>query len=432
MPRYTDELFNEIMSRNDIVDVISESVRLKRQSGDHYMGLCPFHGEKTPSFSVSRSKQLYHCFGCGRGGNVITYVSEYENIGRGEAVQRLAERVGIEVPQQEVSAQDSARATRREKLYQVIKDAATYFYQLLRKPKGQTAYDYFKRRGLTDETMQRFGLGYSDKYRDDLYRFLRERGHSIDILRDSGVVAIDEARGGYDKFWNRAMFPIMDVNNKVIAFGGRVMGEGEPKYLNSSDTDIFHKKETLYGLNLVRRTRRQEIILCEGYMDVIALHQAGFDNATASLGTAFTSGHANLLNRYCKGKTAYLSYDSDGAGVKAAMRAIPILREAGIACKVISMQPYKDPDEFIKALGAEAYQQRIDEAQNSFLFTTDVIQRDYDMTDPASKTRFFAAVAEQLLVFEEELERSNYIDAVAERYGVGESQLRDMVNKRGT
>ena len=425
MPYYSDELIEEVRSRNDIVDVIGSYVRLKKK-GSTYFGLCPFHNEKTGSFSVSPNKQMYYCFGCGAGGNVFTFLMQYENFTFGEAMQSLADRVGIELPQQEMTSAQRREADRRTQLLEINKEAAKYFYTLLRSPRGQKAYQYFKKRELSDETMQKFGLGYSDQYSDDLYRYLRKKGYDDDILKDSGLITIDEVRGGHDKFWNRAMFPIMDVHNRVIGFGGRVMGDGEPKYLNSPETRIFDKSRNLYGLNIARTTRKNQLLLCEGYMDVIALHQAGFDNAVASLGTALTSGHANLLKRYTK--EVYLTYDSDGAGVKAALRAIPILKEVGIVTKVINMRPYKDPDEFIKALGAEEYQKRIDEAENSFLFEIRIMQENYDMNDPESKTAFYNEIARKLLGFSEELERNNYIEAVAEKYQIGFDNLRKLVN----
>ena len=400
-------------------------MRLKKK-GSTYFGLCPFHNEKTGSFSVSPNKQMYYCFGCGAGGNVFTFLMQYENFTFGEAMQSLADRVGIELPQQEMTSAQRREADRRTRLLEINKEAAKYFYTLLRSPRGQKAYQYFKKRELSDETMQKFGLGYSDQYSDDLYRYLRKKGYDDDILKDSGLITIDEVRGGHDKFWNRAMFPIMDVHNRVIGFGGRVMGDGEPKYLNSPETRIFDKSRNLYGLNIARTTRKNQLLLCEGYMDVIALHQAGFDNAVASLGTALTSGHANLLKRYTK--EVYLTYDSDGAGVKAALRAIPILKEVGIVTKVINMRPYKDPDEFIKALGAEEYQKRIDEAENSFLFEIRIMQENYDMNDPESKTAFYNEIAQKLLGFSEELERNNYIEAVAEKYQIGFDNLRKLVN----
>lgn len=425
MPYYSDELIEEVRSRNDIVDVIGGYVRLQKK-GSSYFGLCPFHNEKTGSFSVTPGKQMFYCFGCGAGGNVFTFLMKYENYTFGEAMQTLADRVGIELPKQELSEAQKREADERSRLLEINKEAAKYFYALLRNPRGERAYEYFKNRQLSDETMQKFGLGYSDQYSDDLYRYLRKKGYDDEILKKSGLVTIDEVRGGHDKFWNRAMFPIMDVHNKVIGFGGRVMGEGEPKYLNSPETRIFDKSRNLYGLNIARTSRRNQLLLCEGYMDVISLHQAGFDNAVASLGTALTSGHANLLKRYTK--EVYLTYDSDGAGVKAALRAIPILKEVGITTKVINMRPYKDPDEFIKALGADEYQKRIDEAENSFLFEIRILNEQYDMNDPASKTAFFNETAQKLLGFSEELERNNYIQAVAEKYFVTVEELKKLVN----
>ena len=425
MAFYSDELIEEVRSRNDIVDVVGGYVRLQKK-GNTYFGLCPFHNEKTGSFSVSPHKQMYYCFGCGAGGNVFTFLMQYENFTFGEAMQTLADKVGVELPKQEMSAAQKREADRRAMLLEINKEAAKYFYSLLRHQRGQKAYNYFKNRELSDETMQKFGLGYSDQYSDDLYRYLKGKGYSDELLKESGLITYDEVRGGHDKFWNRAMFPIMDVHNHVIGFGGRVMGDGEPKYLNSPETKVFDKSRNLYGLNIARSTRKEQLLLCEGYMDVIALHQAGFDNAVASLGTALTSGHANLLKRYTK--EVYLTYDSDGAGVKAALRAIPILKEVGIVTKIINMQPYKDPDEFIKAMGAEEYQRRIDNAENSFMFEIRIMQKDYDMKDPTSKTAFYNEIAKKLLGFSEELERNNYIEAVAGKYNISFDDLRKLVN----
>ncbi|MBO5303179.1 MAG: DNA primase [Lachnospiraceae bacterium] len=429
MPFYSDDLVEEVRSKNDIVDVISGYVRLQKK-GSTYFGLCPFHNEKTASFSVTPGKQMYYCFGCGAGGNVFTFLMEYENFSFTEAMQSLAERVGVELPVQEYSPQMKQEADRRQRLLEVNKEAGKYYYMLLRSDHGQHAMEYFKKRELTDETMRRFGLGYSDKFSDDLYRYLRNKGYEDELLRDSGLISFDERRGGHDKFWNRAMFPIMDVHSKIIGFGGRVMGEGEPKYLNSPETKIFDKSRNLYGLNFARTSRKSYFLLCEGYMDVIALHQAGFDNAVASLGTSLTSGHASLLKRYAK--EVYLTYDSDGAGVKAALRAIPILKEVGITTKIINMRPYKDPDEFIKALGASAYQERIEQAENSFMFEIRILEQDFDMKDPESKTAFYNEIAKRLLGFTEELERDNYIEAVAVKYQMGFENLRKLVLHMGT
>ena len=428
MPYYSDELIEEVRSRNDIVDVISGYVRLQKK-GSTYFGLCPFHNEKTGSFSVSPAKQMYYCFGCGAGGNVFTFLMEYENFTFPEAMQALADRAGIDLPKQELSGEAKRESDKRSRLLEINKEAGKYYYTLLRNERGAQALSYFRKRELSDATMQKFGLGYSDKYSDDLYRYLKSKGYEDEILKDSGLVGFDEKRGGHDKFWNRAMFPIMDIHNKVIGFGGRVMGDGEPKYLNSPETKIFDKSRNLYALNFARQSKRTYMLLCEGYMDVIALHQAGFDNAVASLGTSFTSGHASLLKRYTK--EVYLTFDSDGAGIKAALRAIPILKEVGLSAKVINMKPYKDPDEFIKALGAEAYQERIDQAENSFMFEIRILQQDYDMKDPEGKTAFQHETAKKLAQFPEEMERNNYIEAVAEHYQMGYENLRKLVNQYG-
>jgi DNA primase len=372
---------------------------------------------------------MYYCFGCGAGGDVFSFLMNYENASFAEAMQELAERAGVSLPAQEPSLEARAQADRRSRLLEVNKEAARYYYALLRGPRGSQAHEYFKNRQLSDETMRRFGLGYSDKYSDDLYRYLKSKGYEDELLRDSGLVSFDERRGGHDKFWNRAMFPIMDVRGKVIGFGGRVMGDGEPKYLNSPETPIFDKSRNLYALHIARSTKSSQLLLCEGYMDVIALHQAGFDNAVASLGTAFTTGHASLLKRYTK--EVYLTFDSDGAGIKAALRAIPILKEVGLTAKVIHMDPYKDPDEFIKALGAEEFRKRIDAAENSFFFELGVLEKNYRMDDPESKTAFYNEVARRLLGFSQELERENYLVATAERYHIGIEQLRRLVNTLG-
>ncbi|MBB2181946.1 DNA primase [Lachnospiraceae bacterium MD1] len=426
---YSDELVEEIRSKNDIVSVIGSYIRLQKKGSNH-MGLCPFHNEKTPSFSVSPTKQMYHCFGCGVGGNVFTFIMEYENFTFVEALKFLAERAGVALPEREYSEEAKRQSDMRARLLEVNKQAAKYFYYQLISPRGQAAHDYLVQRGLTEETIKQFGLGYSNKYSDDLYKYLKGQGYEDEFLKTSGLVTIDERKGATDKFWNRVMFPIMDANHRVIGFGGRVMGDGMPKYVNSPETLIFDKSRNLYGLNFARASRKQYLLICEGYMDVIALHQAGFTNAVAALGTAFTIFHANLLKRYTN--EVLLTFDSDSAGTQAALRAIPILKEAGLTVKVINMKPYKDPDEFIKALGAEEYAKRIAEARNSFFFEIDVLQSEYDMADPEQKTKFFHETAKKLLGFTEELERNFYLDAVAKNYQIDVEQLRKVVNKLGS
>ena len=424
--RYSEDLIEEIRMKNDIVDVISGYVKLQRK-GSSYFGLCPFHNEKSPSFSVSPSKQMYYCFGCGAGGNVFTFLMEYENFTFVEALRVLAERAGVELPQLEYSKEAKAQADLKATLLEVNKLAAKYYYYQLRREGGVTAMAYLKGRELSDETINQFGLGYSDKFSDDLYRYLKSKNYSDEILRESGLFNVDERRGMYDKFWNRVIFPIMDVNNRVIGFGGRVMGDAKPKYLNSPETKIFDKSRNLYGLNLARISRKKNLIICVGYMDVIAMHQAGFNNAVASLGTALTSQQASLLKRYTD--EVLIIYDSDEAGTKAALRAIPMLKTAGLSTKVINLKPYKDPDEFIKNLGKEAFQERLDHGMNSFLFELKALEGNYDMEDPQGKTDFYKETARKLLRFEDELERGNYIQAVAATYGISTEDLRKMVNR---
>ena len=422
---YPEEVIEEVRMRSDIVDVISGYVKLQKK-GSNLFGLCPFHHEKSPSFSVSPSKQMYHCFGCGVSGNVITFVMEYENYTFQEALQSLADRAGVTLPKMEYSKEAREQAEFRARLLEVNKLAANYFYYQLKQPQGKIGYDYLVKRKLTDETIRRFGLGFSNKISDDLYRYLKSKGYEDELLKDTGLVTIEE-RGARDKFWNRVMFPIMDVNSRVIGFGGRVLGDGEPKYLNSPETMLFDKSRNLYGLNYARTSRKKYMMLCEGYMDVISMHQAGYTNAVASLGTALTEQHAALLKRYTD--QVILTYDSDGAGVKAALRAIPILKRAGISTKVLNMRPYKDPDEFIKNLGAEAFEERIQKARNGFMFSLEILERDYDMTSPEGRTDFMKEAARKLTEFDEEIERNNYIDAVAGTYHVGSEDLKKLVGR---
>lgn len=423
---YPDELIEEVRTSNDIVDVISSYVRLQKK-GSSYFGLCPFHNEKSPSFSVSREKQMYYCFGCGAGGNVFTFLMEYENFSFVEAVKYLAERAGIKLPEMDYSKEAREKADLKSSILEINKLAAKYFYVQLKSERGKAAYTYLKDRGLTDETIVAFGLGFSTKYSDDLYQYLKTKGYTEELIRQAGLINTDEKHGVYDKFWNRVIFPIMDVNGRVIGFGGRVMGDAKPKYLNSPETVVFDKSRNLYGLNRARTSRKSYFLLCEGYMDVISLHQAGFTNAVASLGTSLTSGHASLIKRYVQ--EVYITYDTDEAGTRAALRAVSILKEAGISAKIVRMDPYKDPDEFIKNLGAEEYEKRIQKARNGFMFSLEILERDFDMASPEGKTAFFKETAQRLLTFEDELERNNYIEAVAKAYKVSVESLEKLVTK---
>ena len=422
---YPQEVIEEVRTRNDIVDVISGYVRLQKKGASHF-GLCPFHNEKSPSFSVSQSKQMYYCFGCGAGGNVITFLQQYENATFPEAVKMLADRAGIKLPEPEYPEEIKQRENRRAKLLAVNKEAAKYFYYQLRAKQGERGLTYLKNRQLSDGTIHKFGLGFANKTSDDLVKYLKEKGFPEELIREAGLATFDERYGLHDKFWNRVIFPIQDSNHRVIGFGGRVMGDGTPKYLNSPETPVFDKSRNLYGLNFARSSRKNQFILCEGYMDVITMHQAGFTQAVASLGTAFTGGQAILLKRYAE--EALLAYDSDGAGVKAALRAIGILREAGLTGRVINFSPHKDPDEFIKAEGAEAFEKRLAEAENSFFFEIRILSGEFDLKDPADKTKFHREIAKKLCNFPEEAERANYMEAIADKYHIGHENLRKLVS----
>lgn len=426
---YPEELVEEIRERNDIVEVIVTYVKLQKK-GSSYFGLCPFHNEKSPSFSVSPDKQMYYCFGCGAGGNVFTFIMEYENYSFPEALKYLADRVGIKLPEREYSEEEKRQQDLRMQVLEINKMAANYFYYQLRTESGAQAMQYLKSRQLDDETIKRFALGYSSKYSSNLYQYFKSKKISDELLKESGLFNVDEKNGMYDKFWNRVIFPILDVNNRVIGFGGRVMGDGKPKYLNSPETIVFDKSRNLYGLNIARAARKKYLLVCEGYMDVISMHQAGFTNAVASLGTALTSGHASLLKRYTQ--EVLLLYDSDEAGIRAALRGIPILREAGVNSRVVDLKPYKDPDEFIKNMGAEAFEERLNQASDSFMFRVSIAESEFPMEEPQGQNRFFERCAEMLLELKDELERNLYIEAIVKKYrgqyGVSTEDLRKRVN----
>jgi len=354
---------------------------------------------------------------------------KYENYSFQEALQTLADRAGIKLPEVNYSEEAKKREEKRQLLRAVNKEAAVYYYKLLRSQKGIKGLRYLAERKLDPATMRDFGLGYADGSGNDLCAHLRSKGFSDEVILEAGVAAFDEKRGMHDKFWNRVIFPIMDVRGQVIGFGGRVMGDAKPKYLNSPETEIFDKSTNLYGLNIAKRAKAPYKILCEGYMDVISMHQAGFHEAVASLGTSFTEGQAALLKRYTK--QVLLAYDSDGAGVRAALRSIGILKKAGLEGRVIDLRPQKDPDEFIKANGKEAFQQRIDNAENSFFYELRMMQREYSMEDPAQRTQFHHAIATKLCGIGDEIERENYLREAARRYYVDEGSLRRLVASYG-
>ncbi len=424
---YDQEIIDKVKDRNDIVDVIGSYISLKKK-GANYVGICPFHNDSDPSLTVSRSKQIYKCFACGEAGNVFTFLMKYDNMEFFEAIKTLADRAGVELPKDEYKSYNSEKAKKYEAMREIYKEVATIYYNNLYNPEDTTGLDYFRKRGLSDQTITKFGLGYSLKNGSSLYEHLKSKGYNDEIINESMLFNYTEKYGFRDKFWNRVMFPILDKNSKVIAFGGRVMGDGEPKYLNSNETLIFDKSSNLYAYYLARRTRKDYFLLCEGYMDVIALHQAGFDNAVASLGTALTEKQAALIARCVR--RVVITYDSDDAGRKAANRAIPILRAAGISTKVLNMKPYKDPDEFIKALGNEAYQERINDAVPSFTFATKYKSESYDFSNPDEKEAFINDMVGEFCRTPEPA-RSVQMQEFSATYNYPLDQLKTLVAVRG-
>ena len=426
---YSEEILEQVRSSNDIVDVVSTYVQLKRR-GANYVGLCPFHNEKTGSFSVNANMQIFKCFGCGVGGNVFTFIEKIENLSFYESVEFLADRANITLPKQEFDKKFDGRRSLKETIAKINKDAAIYYYQMLRRPEGKRAYEYLRNRGLSDETINNFGLGFSGVYSDGLYKYLKKKGYSDEDLRVSGLFNFSE-KGVHDKFWDRVIFPIMDYRSRVVAFGGRIMGKAEntAKYLNSPETELFIKSEHIYGIQLAKKTKEKFFLLCEGYMDVIALHQAGFNNAVASLGTSLTERQARKIKGYTE--NVVITYDNDGAGKKAALRAIPILKNAGLTVKILNMQPYKDPDEFMLNLGAVEYRKRIEQAQNGFDFEAGILEESHNLKDPDSKTQFDHRIAEAIAKIDDPFARHNHIRAAAEKYDIEENELKRQVNEIG-
>lgn len=424
---YDNPVIDEVKNANDIVDVIGEYVRLKK-NGANYFGLCPFHLEKTPSFSVSPKNQMYYCFGCGAGGDVFRFLMQYENLSFGEALRELADRAHISLPEQNVSEEYKKRNELRDKLLEINKTAAYFFVAVLHSKKGSAGYDYLKnKRGLTDGIIKHFGLGFSPEEPDALFKQLKARRYSDELIKQSGLVIYGD-RNISDRFRGRVIFPIMDTNNKVTGFGGRVMGDGLPKYLNSPETLVFDKSRSIYALNFAKKSRQDFLILCEGYMDVIALHQYGFTNAVASLGTALNNKHATVLKRYTD--KIILCQDSDEAGTNAKIRAFPILHEAGIDTRVISLKDAKDPDEFLKKHGRESFEELIKDPENAFIYIIGELKKNFDLKDPAEKTSFYHELAERLTMFKEPLERGNYIDSVCSSFFIDRDELKDLVDKK--
>ncbi|MBR6682843.1 MAG: DNA primase [Firmicutes bacterium] len=423
---YPDDLIREIRESNDIVSVISEYMTLTKKGSNHF-GLCPFHGEKTPSFSVNEREQFFHCFGCGAGGNVFTFVMQMENMTFVETVKHLADRANIALPEVELSPQEKQKLLRKERMLEATKEAARYYYyHLTRTPAGQSALQYLEGRKVTEEFRRKFGLGYAPVSRDGLVAYLTKKGYTVDELLGAGLLSGKDGRV-YDRFFNRLMFPIYDSAGRPIAFGGRVMGQGEPKYLNSPESEIFNKRRNLYGMSLAKKSRRDYFLIVEGYMDVLSLHQAGFDNAVASLGTALTKEQSMLIKRYAD--QVVLCYDSDGAGTNAARRAIPILEEAGLKVKVIRVPGAKDPDEFIKENGAESFEKVIKNAMDPVEFEMLVLMQQNGSDTVEGQVQTLHDMARRLSQIQNDMERELHIRDVAAKMKVSEVSLKNEVEE---
>lgn len=407
------QFIDELMARCDIADVVADYVPLTRKGGSLW-GCCPFHSERTPSFHVVPERQMYKCFGCGKGGGVINFIMEIENLSYPDAVRFLAKRAGLEVPEERG---DGGFRKRRERLLALNKEAARYFHSVLHSPAGRAGVDYlFGKRRLSKATVTRFGLGMAPDGWDKLIAEMKSKGYEKSELLEAGLVVLSKEGRVYDRFRNRVMFPIIDLRGDVIGFGGRVLDDSTPKYLNSPDTPIFNKGRNLFALNIAKKTRLGRIILTEGYMDTLSLHQAGFDCAVASLGTALTGDHAQLLARYTK--EVVIAYDGDGAGVSAAQRAIGLLEKTGMKVRVLRMKGAKDPDEFIGKYGAEAFAKLLDQSENHIEYRIDQVKGKYDLTDDAQRVEFLKEAVPILAQLPSPAEREIYGARCAELAGV--------------
>ena len=418
-----DRFLDELIARIDIVDLVSESVRLTKK-GRNYWGLCPFHSEKTPSFSVSADKQIYKCFGCGKGGGAINFVMELDNLPFRDAVALLAKRAGLEVPD---SGSSAGAKERREKLLTINKQAARTFHRWLYAPEGADGLAYLQRRGLSRRTLTSFGLGFAPNRWDALIQELGQQGYDKRDLLDAGLAVSNQDGRIYDRFRNRVMFPIIDIRGEVIGFGGRVMDDSTPKYLNSPDTPVYNKSRNVFALNIAKKSKAGRVILTEGYMDTISLHQAGFDSAVAYLGTALTPEHAQLLSRYFP--EAIIAYDGDGAGVSATQRAIPLLERAGMKVRVLRVTGAKDPDEFIKQFGRDAFLRLLDQSENQVDYRLEQIRKKYDLSDDSQKVGFLQEAAQLLSSLPSAVEREIYGRHAAETAGVSPEAVAQEVKK---
>ena len=424
---FPEAFLDELIARNPIEDVVSQYVNLKR-SGSNLFGLCPFHGEKTPSFSVSPDKGIYYCFGCHKGGSVINFEMEIEGLSYPDAVRALAKRAGLEVPEDE---QYQSRYRQQERLWALHKEAARFFHSRLYAPIGANALQYATGRGMPKSILTKFGIGYAPDSWTDLVDYLRSKNYTDQELRDSGLVTVSQKNGNlFDRFRDRLMFPIIDVRGNVIGFGGRIMNSSDKsaaKYLNSPETLIFNKRKNLFALNLAKKSKLGYLILVEGYMDAIALHQYGFDCAVASLGTALTEDGANLLSRYTE--QVVLIYDGDEAGQNATQRAIPILEKAGLQVKVLKMRDAKDPDEYLKKFGADRFRILLEESANRVEYQLNAIAKKYDLRDDEQKVQYLQESAGLIGSLSSAVQREVYGGRVAEAAGISEDAMKLEVNR---
>ncbi len=424
MARYSEEILNEIRQSNDIVDVISQYVHLKR-SGRNYFGLCPFHNEKSPSFSVSPDKQIFHCFGCGVGGNVITFVSQIEGLNFVETVQMLAERANIQLPTLQNNG-DTQKEILKDKVYKINEFTAEYYHQNLYKPQAKMGQEYVKKRQLTNETLKSFRIGFSGKF-NELYQELKKQGFQEQEILESGLVNKNE-RGQYiDRYRNRLMFPICDARGRVIAFGGRVLDDSKPKYINSPENVVYSKGRHLFGLNVAKKGDTKKLLIVEGYMDVISLHQRGITNVVAPLGTALTEQQGWLLRK--NSEQIILSFDSDDAGIKAKLRAIDILQNMGCDLRVIQLEGAKDPDEYILKYGNLRFQNAIDKAFSVVEFKARVLKKELNLENTNDKIKFLNEIAKLISKVDNTMEREVYIEKIAKEYDISKEAIYAEVNK---
>ncbi len=426
MPRYSEETLEEVRQANDIVDVISQYVHLKR-SGRNFFGLCPFHNEKSPSFSVSPDKQIFHCFGCGVGGNVFTFLSKIEGINFVEAVQQLAERANIQLPTFENHV-DRQKEELKAKVYKVNEFTAAYYHENLYKPTAKLAQEYVKKRKLSNETLKSFRIGFSGKF-DELYHALRKEGFEDLEILESGLVNRNDNGTYIDRYRNRLMFPICDGRGRVIAFGGRVLDDSKPKYINSPENIVFSKGRNLFGLNVAKKGQetKKRLLIVEGYMDVISLHQRGITNVVAPLGTALTQQQGWLLRK--TSEQIILSFDSDDAGLKAKIRAIDILQNMGCDIRVLQMEGAKDPDEYIVKYGNARFQNVVDKALSIIEFKVKLLKKDLDLNNTNDKIKFLNEIAKLISKVDNNIEKEVYIEKIAKEYEISKEAIYAEVNK---